>query len=349
MADISPPNWRGFNLITMIENQELPPTQIRQDIVPEEHFQWLAEWGFNFARVCLNYRFWAPGEELFATDPRKLDEIDKMVEFGRKNGIHVSLDIHQGPGKWEQPVRAKPLNLWKDQVAVDSFAYHLGVLAKRYKGIPSTELSLDLLNEPERDGGPEGLTLAWYEKWVRACVGAIRAGDPQRRIVAEGPRWSRDYVPSLADLELTWAFHCYDPISLTHYRSSLASADKNWPLPTWPMRPPADGKWPLNEDYFETYDLPGLKKHIQRWLDLADRQLPIHLGEFGIHHNVPHAVGMAWMNDLLSLTRPHKIGFAYWGVDGYFGVIDSRRTDAKMVDFHGHKLDIKLLTALQNA
>ncbi len=342
------PRWRGFNLIEIAETAMGYPDRTPADFamdIPEDDFRWIADWGFNFVRVCLNYRLWTQGVGLCSIDEAGLAKVDRIVELGRRYGIHISLDMHRGPGKWEVPQREKPLNLWRDQEAVDAFAFHFGVLARRYKGVPASQLSFDLLNEPERDGGPEGLTLPWYERWVRAVVEAIRGVDPERLIVNEGPRWARDYVPALEDLGMAWSFHCWDPISLSHWGTGWEKKD-GWPRPAWPMARPADG-WPKNDDYFETHDRAGLQRHIRLWLDLADRGVPLSCGEMGLYHKTPHHVGLAWLRDLLDLLKEHRIGFAYWALHGTFGLLDCQRADAKLVDWHGRKLDIELLRLLQ--
>jgi endoglucanase len=343
------PRWRGFNLIEMAETRMAYPDRTDADFamdIPEDDFRWIADWGFNFVRVCLNYRLWTCGEDLNTVDEAKLAKIDRVVELGRKHGIHVSLDMHRGPGKWEIPPRLPPLNLWKDAVAVDAFAFHWETLALRYKGVSPNELSFDLLNEPERVGGPEGLTLAWFEQWVRRMVAAIRKQDPQRLIFAEGPRWARDYAPALEDLGLAWSFHCWDPISLSHWGTGW-EAKENWPRPTWPMARPADGGWPRNDDYHESFDRAGLERHIRPWLDLADRGVPVHCGETGLYHQAPHDAALAWLGDFLGFLKRHHIGFAYWALRGTFGVLDSGRGDARLGNWHGHSLDGALLKLLQ--
>lgn len=341
------PLWRGFNLLTMVVADTTGSGAIPQQIPPEDHFRWLADWGFNFARVCLNYRYWTPGNALFDTDEYKLAQIDRIVNFGIKHGIHISLDIHKAPGKWEDPPRQPPLNLWKDQLAVDAFAFHWNVLARRYRGIDSHLLSFNLLNEPERLHGPEGLTRPWYEMWARTLVTAIRHEDPARHIVIEGPRWARDYVPALSDLDLTWGFHCYDPVTLTHYGTALADRTAI-PAPQWPRSLHAPVPPPKNDDYHQSHDRAGLQAHLQPWLDLADQGVPVHLGEFGVHFNCPRQPALAWLADLLTLLNQHDIGFAYWGIDGDFGIIDCPRADVTTIDFHGHRLDRDLLNLLQS-
>jgi endoglucanase len=53
------------------------------------------------------------------------------------------------------------------------------------------------------------------------------------------------------------------------------------------------------------------------------------------------------MDDVLSILKDYNIGYALWNFRGSFGVLDSGRADATYQDFHGHKLDHKLLSLLQ--
>jgi endoglucanase len=41
------------------------------------------------------------------------------------------------------------------------------------------------------------------------------------------------------------------------------------------------------------------------------------------------------------------MGWALWNFCGSFGILDSERADVLYEDFHGHKLDRKLLALLQ--
>jgi len=42
------------------------------------------------------------------------------------------------------------------------------------------------------------------------------------------------------------------------------------------------------------------------------------------------------------------IGFALWNFRGNFGILDSGSEDADFEDWHGHKLDRKLLDLIRN-
>jgi aryl-phospho-beta-D-glucosidase BglC (GH1 family) len=52
------------------------------------------------------------------------------------------------------------------------------------------------------------------------------------------------------------------------------------------------------------------------------------------------------MSDVLSLWKEVGWGWAMWNLRGRFGLLDSNRADVEYEDFHGHKLDRKMLNLL---
>ena len=108
-------------------------------------------------------------------------EIDEAVDYGRRYGEHVNLNLHRAPGYRVNPPR-EPFNIWKDDEALDACARHWALFAHRYKGIPNEELSFNLLNEPA-EISPET-----YIRVVERLVEAIREEDPDSLIIANGLR-----------------------------------------------------------------------------------------------------------------------------------------------------------------
>jgi len=81
--------------------------------------------------------------------------------------------------------------------------------------------------------------------------------------------------------------------------------------------------------------------------ELVRRGIGVHCGEAGCYNRTPHAVFLAWMEDVLDILQGHGIGWALWNFRGPFGLLDSGRADADYEDWHGAKLDRKLLALLQ--
>jgi endoglucanase len=318
------PRWRGFNLLEKFIAEHSRP-------FAERDFEWMAEWGFDFARLPLSYHCWSDPRDWRKLREPALEEIDQAVAWGKSHGIHINLNFHRAPGYCVNPP-AEPLDLWKDEKALEACAYHWGHFAQRYKGIPSSRLSFDLLNEPA--GVPEKT----YARIVGRLVEAIREHDPNRLIIADGLQYGTVPVPSLADLKIAQSTRGYDPFQLTHYRASWVKGSDRWPEPQWPFRDPSGQVW----------DKERLRqKRLPPWQALQRRGVGIHVGEWGAHQHTPHKVVLAWMRDSLSVWKEAGWGWALWNLRGSFGVLDSDRRDVRYENFRGHKLDREMLEVLR--
>ncbi|MGL4944355.1 MAG: glycoside hydrolase family 5 protein [Thermoguttaceae bacterium] len=94
-------------------------------------------------------------------------------------------------------------------------------------------------------------------------------------------------------------------------------------------------------------DREWLHTQLEPWRGLQRRGCGVIVGEFGAHSPCPHEVALRWMSDMVSVWREAEIGYALWNFRGSFGVLDSNRSDVVYEDFHGHKLDRKMLEVLQ--
>jgi endoglucanase len=319
------PRWRGFNLLEKFFARNNKP-------FVETDFAWMAEWGFDFVRLPLSYRCWSDPEDWRRLDERVLKEIDQAVEFGRRHRIHVNLNFHRAPGYCVNPP-AEPFDLWKDAKALEACTYHWGQFAERYKGIPNTRLSFNLLNEPGK------LPEETYVRVVRRLVEAIRRHDPGRLIIADGLEWGRVPVHGLVDLKIAQSARGYDPTPLTHYKANWVKGSDRWPVPTWPLQEAKGPRW----------DKERLRQvRIEPWKALERKGVGIHVGEWGAHQYTPHTVVLAWMRDSLDLWKEAGWGWALWNLRGNFGVLDSGRGDVPYEDFHGHKLDREMLKLLRS-
>lgn len=319
------PRWRGFNLTEKFVARPggNPP-------FPDSDFALLHEWGFDFARLPMSYLCWSSHENMREMREPELKHLDEAVASGRKHSVHICLNLHRAPGYCVNPPR-EPLDLWKDEKALDACAFQWGQLARRFKGVPSEALSFDLLNEPAN------VSDETYDRVVRALVQAIRAEDPNRLIIADGARWGRDPVFSLVDLGIAQSTRGYDPMEISHYKASWVQGSDKWAAPTWPLK--KNGR---------VFDKAFLKKdRIEPWQKLESKGVGVHVGEWGAHNRTPHEVTLAWMRDQLSLWREAGWGWALWNLRGSFGVLDSHRSDVTYEDFRGHKLDREMLKVLQ--
>lgn len=134
-------------------------------------------------RLPLSYRTWTVDgdldriESVYQVNEKALESIDACVRAGEKYGLHINLNLHRAPGYCINPGEKEPFNLWKDGEAVKAFAWHWELFAKRYRDIPSSRLSFDLVNEPL---GLDVITREEHKRAISAAVKAIRAISPNR-------------------------------------------------------------------------------------------------------------------------------------------------------------------------
>jgi len=324
------PRWRGFNLLAKFNVKRNGP-------FPESDFRIMKDWGFDFARLPMDYRCWVEAGNARRMNEAVLKEVDDAVELGRRLGIHICINFHRAPGY----TVAKPqeeLSVWTDDEAREICALHWRTFARRYAGIPSDEVSFNPFNEPARIGD-HGFTLERYREVTQILTEAIWSEDPDRLVICDGYEWGRKPVAELADLGVAQSTRAYEPHWLSHYKVWWREEEgEPPPPPEWPGSNPADPE--------DRWDIGRLRAYWRPWKELADSGVGVHCGEGGPYKTVPHAVALAWLEDALTVLEQYGFGWALWNLHGPFGVLESGRADVEYEDFDGHRLDGKMLAVL---
>ena len=322
--------WRGANLLGLFRapTEGLAPDPRVDGLFHAWEFEALEEWGFNFARLPLDYRALTTGDDWTNLDEEKLARLDEALELGRRHGVHVQIAMHRLPGYCILD-QTEPFPLGTSPVAQDAARRLWRALARRWRGVPNERLSFNLLNEPTRHtSGPNYLPL------VRALLGAVRAEDPERFVVVDGNDCASRPLPELYGLPAVGqAFRGYAPHEVTHWG---APGDRDGPAepPTWPPRPGSRPLW-MPEDALGLY---------RAALDAGEFCM---VGEFGCRNAVPHAVALAWMEHCLRRWEEANLGWAIWNLRGVFGLLDSGRADVAYENWRGHALDRAMLDLLR--
>ena len=344
------PRWKGFNLLDFFS--PAPPRNPGSNKTTEDDLKWMADWGFDFVRIPMAYPRYLSfdrtrditKDEVYKFDPRVLEEIDQLIFMAHKYNLHVSLNLHRGPGYCINAGFHEPFNLWKDKEAQDAFYTHWGMWAERYKNISSGKLSFDLLNEPAyiedmndqyAKKGPVPGDI--YRMVAEGASTAIWAHNPDRLIVADGNSGGSYVVPELTDMNIAQSCRGYYPGLISHYQASWVWKDPSQaPTPVWPGT--IDGKY---------YGREQLEEFYKPWIALVNQGVGVHCGECGCYSKTPHGVFLAWFEDVIDILTSHGIGYALWNFRGSFGIMDSDRADIQYTDWYGHKLDSKLLELLK--
>jgi endoglucanase len=318
------PRWRGFNL------QEKFNADWGSKRFQERDFEWIAELGFNFVRLPMDYRAWAEPHDWTRLRQAVLEEIDEAVRYGDRYQVHVCVNFHRAPGYTvNQP--PERLNLWTDEEAQRVCAIHWANFARRYKGIPNQRLSFNLINEPPH------LNPQLHRAVVARLMEAIRKEDPQRLVICDGLDWGKTPPTELMDAGVAAATRGYDPMRLTHYRAEWLPGADQWEPPAYPLR---DGTTLWSRATLQ-------QRQIEPWKWLEARGMGVMIGEFGAYNRTPHQVVLAWMREALQLWEEAGWGWALWNFRGPFGVLDSGRSDVAYETWRGHKLDRAMLELLR--
>ncbi len=333
-AELSYSKYRGFNLLAKFG------TWGPRQRFNEEDFEIMADWGFDFARIPMSYWNWASKEDWYGIDEDVLKDIDEVVELGKQYKIHINLNLHRVPGYCINGRDMEPFDLFEDtpenmQKALNAVVFHWQMFAERYKGIPNSRLSFDLINEP-----PFMEDESRYVEIIKALVEGIHEKDPKRMIVADGKNVGRDPIYGIADMGLVQSTRGYDPMSVSHYTAT-------W-VPKESYQTFKEPTWPLTGDDGKVWDKSVLKeKLIDSWQPIIDQGVQVHVGEWGCYNKTPHDVALRWIEDLLSLWKDAGWGHAMWNLKGDFGPLNSKRADVKYENYKGHKLDRKMLELLK--
>ena len=216
--------WRGFNL---------PGKAIKGSFSGkwfEDDLRMMHEFGFNFARVPLDYRYWCQDDNPMSPDPKKFASIDEMLAWGKKYKIHIQLCFTTAPGM-DLKTRSKKA-LFTNAAAQDAFAAYWAYIARRYRNIPNDALSFNLLNEPSADASEEN-----YLVFIKKLVSAIHVEDPKRFVVVDGLHWAHN--PHLASIGLPvgQSHHAYLPASVSNWQAAWIRESMIRDVPVWPPSP----------------------------------------------------------------------------------------------------------------
>jgi endoglucanase len=328
----------------------------------------MRDWGFNFVRLPMDYRFWTDTKDLTTISEKRVEPIDRAIRLGEKYGIHVNICLHRAPGDCILDgldeavtgihVTQEKSSVYEDARALEAFVHQWRYFSRRYKGTPNERLSFNLVNEPvygpiraeaaelKARQGDAAFNRAFQHRhelqYVRvacAAISGIRAVDPQRLIVTDGYPGAGSPIPELFETRVMQSCHTYTPGELTSYQCEWVRGfvPNDTPLPTWP----------LNLRQGRVYDRAALADIFRPWGELRQQGIPIHFGEMGCYKHTPPNVVLAWFDDTLDVLNDLHTGWALWNFRGPFGILDTERSGTKFEDWHGHQLDRPLLNLLQ--
>ncbi len=265
-----------------------------------------------------------------------LGRLDRAVDTMLADGLAVQIDLHP-EDSYKQQLRTNDWN-------VDRLTMLWRKLAAHYAGRDPERVFFEILNEPE-----VGDPYRWAGIQARVAA-AIREVAPRHTIIATGPNYSdlQDLLTQhpLADGNVIYNFHFYDPHEFTHQGAS-------WGLSWWIYEhgipyPPTESSMhelirqvpdPAQRFQLENYWLDRWDGHRIRLLidEAADwgkaNNVPLLCNEFGAYRQVTDPVSRnTWIHDVRTALEDDGIGWAMWDYHGGFGVVTGKRGQPAQVD-----------------
>ncbi len=180
--------------------------EYRRRYITESDIQLIRHAGLNSVRIPLHYKFFLQGGEGF-------EVLDPALEWCRRAGVWVILDMHCAPGgqtganiddSWGYPW------LYESSRDQDSICQVWKGIAQRYRDNPIV-IGYDLMNEPI----PQFPRLRKYndqlEPLYRRITKAIREVDSSHAIILEAAQWDTNFKvfgPPF-DSNVVYEFHKY--------------------------------------------------------------------------------------------------------------------------------------------
>lgn len=213
-AQTAIPRWRGFNLTDFF--QAFDRGERGAGLVSEDDLKWIRDWGFDFIRIPMDYWLWIDSDwrktkqlspdDVYKIDETTMEKVDRTVELGAKYDLHVSLNFHRAPGYCINNPDREPFVLWSDKRAEDAFVFHWDLFAKRYQGVPTKQLSFNLVNEAPRVR--EGYMSAEdYRRVMTRATDAIRRYTPDRTIIIDGLSVGNQVVDNMIPTGVAQSVH----------------------------------------------------------------------------------------------------------------------------------------------
>ena len=207
-----------------------------------------------------------------------------------------------------------------------------GVLASRLRNLNPNKVFFEILNEPVF----QGREWEWFELQDK-CIAAIRKSAPKNTIIVSGPDWGGIdgllKLTPVADRNVVYSFHFYDPMTFTHQGATWAGPIfpllKDIPYPSSPaavakvlsqITNPEARSW-VKQYGEQRWDRDKLKSRLDKAIEWAHRyDVSLYCGEFGVYALVaPPASRSRWFHDFASVLKASGIGYAVWGWDDSFG------------------------------
>jgi hypothetical protein len=317
--------------ISQYQNRKEPNFDTR---VQERDLDQIASWGMDHVRLPIDYDFFEDEANPGTYREERLAYADRTIQWAKKNGLALVLDLHRAPGYFFGDLGKN--RLFTESAMQDRFLAIWRTFAKRYRS-EGDGLVFELLNEVVE------ATPAEWNGLVKRAVESIRAADPNRWIVVGGIQYNAigalDKIAILDQPRMIYTFHYYHPMLVTHQKAAWVKQSMDYDKFTGGQRVDYPGIIPRLPEFCEgypqykslraeigvRYDLDWMRADMKPAAEFAKKTgKPLYCGEYGVIRHASIESQRRWHDDVGSILRDLGVGRAAWSYkDGSFLFVEA--------------------------
>ena len=294
----------------------------------ERDLDLIARMGFSHVRLTLNPKAISDAPEGIPFHAERLALLDAAIAGFLARHVAVVVDLHPDDD-FKTP-------LAKDDAAVERFVAFWRALAAHLAGTDPERVFFEVMNEPVIGDA------ARWNAVQKQVLAAMRESAPHHTLIAGGPLWSGPdqlvRMEVVADPNVVYNFHCYDPFRFTHQGATWAGdwvkGLKNAPYPSSPEAvarvladlPDEKARENMIQYGKENWNAEKIDAVIARAAAWGKKKgVPLTCNEFGVYRKVsPPEARLRWIRDVRTALQTHHIGWAMWDYAGSFGVVTGK-------------------------
>lgn len=319
---------RGINLGGFL-SQCVHEESHYDSFIHEEDLAVIASWGLDHVRLPIDYEVLE--DEEGNVKQHGYERVMNVVNWAKKNGLNIVLDIHKVCGySFTTTGEEGKNNLFNSAELQDRFIKLWSTISKYFKDCDN--VAYELLNEV--------VEMENADKWnslVKRTVAAIREFSPVTTIIYGGIMWNSvsaiKYLEKPADENTIITFHFYEPLVFTHQKAHwVAEIDHDKTI-----------NYPVTMDYYveeskrigyqasailaskaKTMGPEFITEMIQDGIDAAKKLgVKLYCGEFGVIDQAPIEDSFRWYRDVEEVFEKFDIGCCAWTYKKMdFGITD---------------------------
>lgn len=308
---------RGVNLGGFLSQCEHNEEHYKCFIL-EEDIKRISEWGLDHVRLPIDCE--VVETEDGSIKPSGYVYIDNVVNWCKKYGLNVILDLHKAYGyDFNDAGDLEKNNLFSSEYLKERFVKLWDTISSRYAGYDN--VAFELLNEVVETENAE-----LWNQLIKRTVSAIRKNAPVAPIVYGGIQWNSagtlKYLDIPEDNNIIFTFHFYEPLVFTHQKAYwVKNMDmvNDVPYPetmefyrekSKPLGNQGQAAVVAKSEHMGPEFLSEMVSEAVRAADIAG--VEIYCGEYGVIDRAPIQDTLRWFKDVDDVFRKYDIGCAVW-------------------------------------